>query len=167
MDAQVDYYATLRVSPDADAAALRRAYRALMRRYHPDVNKDADAGARCHAINEAYDCLRDTAKRANYDAMRWVARNHTRQHPPQESHHRRTASPLNAFTPRYSVHFDDEPAVTRRGRMAAVVALGALVTLATFTATARVDWTPNPAASTGTREILMKANVGQGQATKR
>ena len=167
MEAQVDYYATLRVSPDADAAALRRAYRALMRRYHPDVNKDPDAGAHCHTINEAYDCLRDPAKRANYDAMRWVAQNHTRQYPPHQPQHRAAALPLNAFTPRYSVRFDEEPMATRRWRMAAVVALGALATLATFTATARVDWAPDPSPSASAHEILMKVDVDRARNTQR
>lgn len=62
-----DYYTILGVSPGADGAAIRAAYRALMRRYHPDVNASADAIATATAINEAYGCLRDASRRAVYD----------------------------------------------------------------------------------------------------
>lgn len=167
MEAQVDYYATLRVSPDADAAALRRAYRALMRRYHPDVNKDADAGTRCHAINEAYECLRDPGKRADYDAMRWAAPFQARYRSASHHSYRHTAPPLHSYTPRYSARFDEEPAVKSRWHRAVVMALGALATLATFTATARVDWSPNPSPDAGPREIIMKAGAAGGHAAHR
>ncbi len=62
-----DHYATLSVSRDAEIEAIRSAYRALMRRYHPDVNRSRGAVARAKAINEAYACLRDPSKRASYD----------------------------------------------------------------------------------------------------
>lgn len=156
MEAQVDYYATLEVSPDADAAALRRAYRAQMRRYHPDVNKDADAAARCHAINEAWECLGDPARRGDYDAMRRIADYHARQNPQHPPHGRqgsRAAAPLHSFTPRYSMRFDEEPVVRTRWRRAAVIALGALVTLVTFTVTSRVDLSSVAAAAP--REIVL------------
>ena len=65
-----DYYAILGVSPEADGAAIRGAYRALMRRYHPDVNASTEAIATATAINEAYRCLRDTSRRAAYDRER-------------------------------------------------------------------------------------------------
>lgn len=157
MEAQVDYYATLEVSPDADAAGLRRAYRALMRQYHPDVNKREDAAARCHALNEAYECLRDPARRASYDAMRRIADYHARQRPSQHSTSRpdgRATAPLHSFTPRYSMRFDEEPLVRTRWRRAAVIALGALVTLITFTVTSRVDLSSVAAAAP--RDVVMK-----------
>ena len=65
-----DYYALLRVSPEADGGVIRLAYRALMRRYHPDVNASGDAAAQARAINEAYACLRDARRRATYDRER-------------------------------------------------------------------------------------------------
>lgn len=65
-----DHYATLRVAPDADGGVIRSAYRALMRRYHPDVNGSDSAVARAKAINEAYACLRDPERRALYDRDR-------------------------------------------------------------------------------------------------
>lgn len=66
--AQLDYYQTLEVARDADAAALKSSYRKLAMQYHPDRNPgNAGAEAKFKAISEAYDCLKDPQKRAAYD----------------------------------------------------------------------------------------------------
>jgi curved DNA-binding protein len=62
-----DYYETLGVSRDASDDEIRRAYRTLARRYHPDVNKDPGAAERFSEISEAYEVLRDPDRRAEYD----------------------------------------------------------------------------------------------------
>lgn len=62
-----DYYETLGVPRDASAEDIRRAYRNLARRYHPDVNKDPEAEDRFKEISEAYEVLRDEEKRSRYD----------------------------------------------------------------------------------------------------
>lgn len=62
-----DHYEILGVAPGADGMAIRAAYRALIRRYHPDVNASDDAAGQAAAINEAYRCLRDRDRRAAYD----------------------------------------------------------------------------------------------------
>ncbi len=62
-----DYYGDLGVSRDASEEDIRRAYRALARQYHPDVNKDPEAGERFREISEAYEVLRDAEKRSRYD----------------------------------------------------------------------------------------------------
>ena len=62
-----DYYKMLGVAKEADAEAIKSAYRKLARKYHPDVNKEADAEARFKDINEAYEVLKDPEKRAAYD----------------------------------------------------------------------------------------------------
>ena len=62
-----DYYETLGVPRDASADAIRRAYRNLARRHHPDVNKDSGAEDRFKEISEAYEVLRDPEKRERYD----------------------------------------------------------------------------------------------------
>jgi curved DNA-binding protein len=62
-----DYYEALGVPRDASAEDIRRAYRSLARRYHPDVNKDPGAEDRFKEISEAYEVLRDPEKRAQYD----------------------------------------------------------------------------------------------------
>lgn len=62
-----DYYQILGVSRDADSSDIKKAYRKLARRYHPDVNKDADAEEKFKQVNEAYEVLKDADKRQAYD----------------------------------------------------------------------------------------------------
>ncbi len=64
-----DYYATLGVPRDAAPADIKRAYRKLARKYHPDVSKLPDAEARFKEINEANEVLSDADKRGAYDAV--------------------------------------------------------------------------------------------------
>jgi len=64
-----DYYKTLGVERGASEDEVRKAYRKLARKYHPDVSKEADAEVKMRDINEANDVLRDTEKRAAYDAL--------------------------------------------------------------------------------------------------
>ena len=69
-DAGASYYDILEVSPDATAAEIRRAYRALAVRYHPD--KNPTGGEMFRRIAEAYETLSDDDRRAAYDARRAV-----------------------------------------------------------------------------------------------
>ena len=62
-----DYYQLLGVQRDVTVDALKKAFRKLARKYHPDVSKEADAEARMREINEAYAVLSDPEKRAAYD----------------------------------------------------------------------------------------------------
>ena len=64
-----DYYKILEVPRDASQDDIRKAYRKLARKYHPDVSKEADAEARMRDVNEANDVLRDVEKRAAYDGL--------------------------------------------------------------------------------------------------
>ena len=64
-----DYYEILGVSRDADATAIKSAYRKLARKYHPDVNKTKEAEEKFKDINEAYEVLSDKAKRQRYDSL--------------------------------------------------------------------------------------------------
>ncbi len=64
-----DYYSALGVARSASDDDIRKAYRKLARKYHPDVSKEADAEQRMRDVNEAYDVLRDKDKRAAYDAL--------------------------------------------------------------------------------------------------
>ncbi len=64
-----DYYATLGVPKDATADVIKKAFRKLARRYHPDVSKEPDAEARMKEVNEAHEVLSDPEKRAAYDAL--------------------------------------------------------------------------------------------------
>ncbi|MBP9492103.1 MAG: J domain-containing protein [Sulfurospirillum sp.] len=60
-------YDTLDVSQDASADEIKKAYRRLARKYHPDVNKDAGAEEKFKEINAAYEILSDEQKRRQYD----------------------------------------------------------------------------------------------------
>lgn len=64
-----DYYKILNVPRDADQQAISRAYRKLARQYHPDLNNTPEAEERFKQISEAYEVLKDPAKREKYDQL--------------------------------------------------------------------------------------------------
>ncbi|SRR5712691_6722611 len=64
-----NYYKILEVQPTATQAEIKRSYRRLVRKYHPDLNKQA-LDLHIKRLNEAYDVLSDPVKRARYDEQR-------------------------------------------------------------------------------------------------
>ncbi len=64
-----DYYAALGVERDATLDQIKRAFRKLARRYHPDVSKEPDAETRFKEVAEAYKALKDPERRAAYDEL--------------------------------------------------------------------------------------------------
>lgn len=69
-DANVDYYAILNISEEADQRTIKQAYRRAALKNHPDVSDAADARERFLKIQQAYSVLSDTNNRATYDRMR-------------------------------------------------------------------------------------------------
>ena len=67
MSAKRDYYQVLGVGRDASPEEIKKSFRRLARQLHPDVNKNSDAEARFKEVNEAYEVLSDSDKRAAYD----------------------------------------------------------------------------------------------------
>jgi curved DNA-binding protein len=64
-----DYYKIMEVARDATQDEIKRSYRKLARKYHPDVSKEANAEARFKELGEAYEVLKDAEKRAAYDQL--------------------------------------------------------------------------------------------------
>ncbi len=65
-----DYYKILGVTPETPVDEIKRAYRKLARKYHPDVSKLPDAEKQFKEVNEAWEVLQDSQKRAQYDQIR-------------------------------------------------------------------------------------------------
>jgi curved DNA-binding protein len=64
-----DYYETLNVPRTASADDIKKSYRRLARKFHPDVSKEKDAEAKFKQLQEAYEVLKDPEKRAAYDQL--------------------------------------------------------------------------------------------------
>ena len=72
--AKRDYYEVLGVGRDADAKAIKRAYRKLAKKYHPDMNPgDKQAEQKFKEVTEAYNVLSDTEKKKLYDQYGFAA----------------------------------------------------------------------------------------------
>src|SRR5215469_11183665 len=72
----MDYYETLGVARDADADEIRKAYRKLARKHHPDLNPgDKAAEDRFKKVQEAYDILSDPKKKQMYDQVGFYSEN--------------------------------------------------------------------------------------------
>jgi curved DNA-binding protein len=79
-----DYYQVLGVARSASSEEIQKAYRKLARKFHPDVSKEANAEARFKEIAEAYEVLKDPARRTKYDryGQAWKARESGGEPPP-------------------------------------------------------------------------------------
>jgi curved DNA-binding protein len=106
-----DYYDTLGVNRGAPAEEIKRAYRKLARKYHPDVSKERNAEAKFKDLQEAYEVLKDPEKRASYDQLGRDYRPGQQFRPPPgwEQHFGRSGthrfSDLNGFSDFFSSLF--------------------------------------------------------------
>lgn len=90
-----DYFAIMGVARDATQDEIKRAYRKLARKYHPDVSKEADADAHFKDLGEAYEVLKDAEKRAAYDQLEahWKGGQEFRPPPHWRTWHTGTSGP--------------------------------------------------------------------------
>lgn len=108
-----DYYKILGVERSASQDEIKRAYKKLARKYHPDVSKEKDAEARFKEINEAYHVLRDKEKRQAYDQLGSQWKQGQEFHPPPgwEPHSQQgfSAEDLGGFSDFFSEIFGGRP----------------------------------------------------------
>ncbi len=71
-----DYYKILGISKNASQEEIKKAYRELAKKYHPDLNKETSSKEKMQEINESYSILGDPQKRANYDRFGTAAEEH-------------------------------------------------------------------------------------------
>jgi curved DNA-binding protein len=106
-----DYYEILGVTRSADADEVKRAYRKLARKFHPDVSKEKNAEDKFKEVQEAYEVLRDSDKRAAYDQLGRDFRNGQQFRPPPDWSQRfgssggQRFSDLNGFSDFFSSLF--------------------------------------------------------------
>ncbi|GLR46485.1 J domain-containing protein [Sphingomonas astaxanthinifaciens] len=155
MEAAPDYYAILGVGEDADGAAIRMAYRTLMRRYHPDVNATDEAAAKAIAINQAYACLSSDERRADYDRSRRPPR--PRSNSPYRQRTTRVHRPTPSARPTFVVMPEPEPAPARV--RVAILGAALAVTLATFAMTSATPPAMTPEEIAAAQAAMAKAGA--------
>src|SRR5579864_909890 len=106
-----DYYKILGVARTATADEIKKSYRRLARKFHPDVSKEKNAEAKFKEVQEAYEVLRDADKRAAYDHLGRDFRNGQQFRPPPDWSQRfgssggQRFSDLNGFSDFFSSLF--------------------------------------------------------------
>jgi curved DNA-binding protein CbpA len=85
-----DYYDILGVAPGASAAEIKAAYRKMALRWHPDRNPGKDTTAAFRDINEAYECLKNPLRRAEYDRRRQQRQQSSSTEPPRQQRQQRS-----------------------------------------------------------------------------
>jgi len=127
-----DYYQTLGLTRSAGAEEVKRAYRKLARKYHPDVSKEKNAEAKFKEVQEAYEVLKDPEKRAAYDQLGHNYRSGQQFRPPPDWEQRfghsgsQRFSDLNGFSDFFSSLFGGAAPAPERDRWADAPAAAAI-----------------------------------------
>jgi molecular chaperone DnaJ len=106
----MDYYKTLGVSPNASDSEIKKAYRALSFKYHPDKNPDPSVAEQYKLINEAYETLNDAQKRNQYDnrnnplSMDSILKEMFQGHHGHHGNVRKGPGPQNIFEEIFKMH---------------------------------------------------------------
>ncbi len=91
-----DYYKVLGIDPSAQTKDIKTAYRKLARKYHPDVSEHQEAESRFKEVAEAYEVLKNTEKRAEYDEIREYGTQGRPFEPPPDWESRRAGDSYSA-----------------------------------------------------------------------
>ncbi|PAV25837.1 DnaJ C-terminal domain-containing protein [Tamilnaduibacter salinus] len=102
-----DYYQVLGVDENASPEEIKKAYRKLARRYHPDVSQEEGAADRFKEVGEAYEVLKDPEKRAEYDQIRQYGAQHGGQYEPPPGWESASSFGGGGFTDADSAQFSD------------------------------------------------------------
>jgi curved DNA-binding protein len=168
-----DYYETLGVARGTSADEIKRAYRKLARKYHPDVSKEKNAEDKFKEVQEAYEVLKDSEKRAAYDQLGRNYRSGQQFRPPPEWEQRFGASggqrfaEMNGFSDFFSSLFGGAAGATGQGFAPAEAEAGQIeVTVEeAFTGTRRrISITDNGRARLV--DVQIPAGVTDGQALR-
>ncbi|TCO78486.1 DnaJ C-terminal domain-containing protein [Chromatocurvus halotolerans] len=102
-----DYYAVLGVSESATPEEIKKSYRRLARKYHPDVSKEEDADAKFRELGEAYEVLKDPEKRGEYDELRKYGANADGSFEPPPGWHSASGFAGGGYTDSDAQHFSE------------------------------------------------------------
>lgn len=125
-----NFYSVLGVAQDAEVEVIAAAYKALMRKYHPDTNASPGAAGKAQQINEAYDTLRDPLKRSAHDRALDMARRPKASPPPPPPPPPRRSEPPKAAAARKSEPKSSPPVVsgpTQAGVLLSFLAIVAII----------------------------------------
>ncbi len=100
----VDYYEVMGIAPEATPEEIKKAYRKLARKYHPDVSKVANAEEKFKQLGEAYEALKDPARRAEYDELRRYGGRSNEEFTPPPGWQPRSGQGVD---PRHAAQFSD------------------------------------------------------------